>query len=84
MKMFCCLTPTADRRKAHDNSPVNNESNKPKDVEIVLEKHKDVDNGSVKSKVAVDSHSTKERYERSIDLTLFCEDVLIKHCMMTL
>ena len=84
MQMFCCLTPNADRRKSHDNSTVNNEPDKPKDVDIVSEKLKDVDNGAVKPKAVVDSHSTKERYERSIALTLFCEDVLIKHCMMLL
>lgn len=84
MQMFCCLTPNADKRKSHDNSTVNNEPDEPQDVDIVPEKVKDVDNGAVKSKAAVDSHSIKERYERSIALTLFCEDVLIKHCMMIL
>ena len=75
MRMFCCLTPTANRKKAVDPpDPVNKGSDIPKAVDPPVpvnngsDKPKDVDNGSVR---AVGIDPTKKRYGRSIVLTIF-------------
>ena len=102
MRMFCCLTPTANRKKAVDPpDPVNKGSDIPKTVDPPdptvnkgsdipkavdppvpvnngSDKPKDVDNGSVR---AVGIDPTKKRYGRSIVLTIFRYDVMIYHCI---